>query len=133
MSAGFGTSIPPGHGGSSFMAEVDASGKLVRRFGSGNEVPARVRPYFYAMFQLLPNGDVVIANWQGHFAGHNNSGVQLIELDPQGALVWEWSDRAFVSSLQGVLVLDGLNRSVLNDERNGVMAPVGTVGDVGPN
>ena len=129
MSAGFGTSIPPGHGGSSFMAEVDASGNLLRRFGDSKQVPERVHPYFYAMFQLLPNGDVVIANWQGHFAGHNNSGSQLVELDSQGSLVWEWSDRAFVSSLQGVLVLDGLDRSVMNDERNGVMASAGPVGD----
>jgi hypothetical protein len=132
MSAGFGTSIPPGKGGSSFMAEVDAAGTLVHRYGDSHQVPARVHPYFYAMFQLLPNGDVVIANWQGHFAGHNNSGSQLIELDPQGNLVWEWSDRAFVSSLQGVLVLDGLDRSVLNDERHGVMAPVSAAADVAP-
>ena len=124
MSSGFGTSIPAGKGGSSFMVEVDASGNLVRRFGAGGQVPARVVPYFYAMFQLLPNGDVVVANWHGHGPGHENVGSQLLEFDPQGALVWEWSDRAFVSSLQGVLVLDGLDRAVLNDERNGVMAPV---------
>jgi hypothetical protein len=123
-SSGFGTSIPPGKGGSAFMAEVDASGAVVHRFGAGGEVPARIHPYFYAMFQLLPNGNVVIANWQGHGGGHQNSGSQLVELDPQGAVVWEWSDRAFVSSLQGVLVLDGLDASVLNDERTGVMAPV---------
>lgn len=121
MSAGFGTSQS---GGSSFMVEVDAGGKIVRRFGSRDQLPARVNPYFYAMFQLLPNGDVVIANWQGHGGGHQNSGSQLIELDPQGSLVWEWSDRAFVSSLQGVLVLDGLDPSVVNDEINGVMGPV---------
>jgi hypothetical protein len=124
MSSGFGTSIPPGKGGSSFMVEVDAAGNTVRRFGSGTELPARVHPYFYSMFQLLPNGNVVVVNWQGHGGGHQNAGSQLVELDPQGALVWEWSDRAFVSSLQGVLVLDGLDRTVLNDERTGVMAPV---------
>jgi hypothetical protein len=132
MSAGFGTSEVKGMHGSSFMVEVDASGNVLRRFGSGDQVPAKIHPYFYAMFQLLPNGDVVIANWQGHMGGHNYSGEQLVELDPQGAVVWTWSDRAFVSSLQGVLVLDGLDTSVLNDERNGVMAPVGAVGDYIP-
>jgi hypothetical protein len=126
MSSGFGTSIPPGKGGSAFMVEVDADGKEVSRYGDASQVPARIHPYFYAMFQLLPNGDVVIANWQGHGGGHQNSGSQLVELDPQGHLVWEWSDRAFVSSLQGILVLDGLDRSVLNDERTGVMGPVAT-------
>ena len=124
MSSGFGTSETDRKNGSAFMAEVDADGKLVRKFGARADLPVQVRPYFDAMFQLLPNGDVVIANWQGHGGGHQNSGSQLYELDPQGALVWEWSDRAFVSSLQGVLVLDGLDRSVLNDEVGGLMAPV---------
>jgi hypothetical protein len=124
MSAGYGTTLPAGRGGSSFMVEVDASGKIVRKFGAVDQVPARINSYFYAMFQLMPNGDAVVANWQGHLSGHNNSGVQLVEFDPQGGIVWEWSDRAFVSSVQGVLVLDGLDRSVMNDERNGVMGPV---------
>ena len=130
MSAGYGTTLPAGKGGSSFMAQVDASGRLVRKFGAADQVPARINSYFYAMFQLMPNGDAVVANWQGHLSGHNNSGVQLVEFDPQGGIVWEWSDRAFVSSVQGVLVLDGLDRSVMNDERNGVMAPVRAVATV---
>jgi hypothetical protein len=124
MSAGFGTSETDRKSGSSFMVEVDPSGHEVRKFGARGQVPARVNPYFYAMFQLLPNGDVVVANWQGHQGGHQHSGVQLIEFDTQGNIVWEWSDRNFVSSLQGVLVLDGLDTSVLNDERDGVMGPV---------
>jgi hypothetical protein len=124
MSAGSATPVPPQRTASSFLVEVDAGGKTVRRLGAADQVPARVRPNFYAMFQVLPNGNVVAANWQSHGAGHNNSGVQILEFDPAGAIVWEWSDRAFVSSIQGVLVLDGLDRSVLNDERNGVMGPV---------
>ncbi len=121
MSAGYGTSLKQG---STFMAEVDAAGKIIRRFGAAADVPAGVHPYFYATFQLLPNGDVVVANWQGHGAGHNDSGVQILEFDPKGAIVWEWSDRAFVSSVQAVLVLDGLNPDLLHDERNGVMEPL---------
>jgi hypothetical protein len=121
MSAGYGTTLKQG---SSFMAEVDADGKIVRKFGAAADVPAGVRPYFYATFQLLPNGDVVVANWQGHGAGHNDSGVQILEFDSKGAIVWEWNDRAFVSSVQAVLVLDGLNTDLLHDERNGIMEPL---------
>jgi hypothetical protein len=124
MSAGSATPVPPSKFASSFLVEVDASGSPVRRFGAADQVAERVHPNFYAMFQVLPNGDVVAANWQGHGAGHNNTGVQLLEFDRQGAIVWEWTDRPFVSSVQAVLVLDGLDRSVLNDERNGVMGPV---------
>lgn len=123
MSAGYGTPVPPNKTASSFLVEVDPQGKPVRRFGAADQVPERVRPNFYAMFQVLPNQDVVAANWQGHGAGHNQSGAQILEFDRQGAIVWEWSDPASVSSVQGVLVLDGLDRSVLNDDRNGVMGP----------
>jgi hypothetical protein len=123
ISAGTATPVPPSRSASSFMLEIDAAGKQVRRFGAADQVPERVHPNFYAMFQVLPNQDIVAANWQGHGAGHNNTGVQLLEFDPQGAIVWEWSDRAFVSSIQGVLVLDGLDRSVINDDHNGVMGP----------
>jgi hypothetical protein len=124
MSAGYGTPVPPKKTASSFLVEVDPQGKPVRRFGAADQVPERVRPNFYAMFQVLPNQDVVAANWQGHGAGHNQSGAQILEFDRQGAIVWEWSDPASVSSVQGVLVLDGLDRSVLNDDRNGVMGPL---------
>jgi hypothetical protein len=131
MSSGYGTSIPQAkvsspipQGGTAFMVEVDSSGKLVRRFGAADQVAAGVHPYFYGMFQVMPNGDVVVANWQGHGLGHDNAGDQILEFDPQGAIVWTWSDRYFVSSLQNVLVIDGLDRSVMNDERNGAMGPV---------
>jgi hypothetical protein len=123
MSTGTATPVPPHKGGWSFLEEVDAAGNPVRRLGAPDQVPARIHPNFYAMFQVLPNGDIVAANWQSHGAGHNNSGAQIVEFDRQGEIAWEWSDRAFVSSIQGVLVLDGLDRSVLNDERNGVMGP----------
>jgi hypothetical protein len=121
MSSGYGTTLKKG---SPFMVEVDADGKIVRKFGAAADVPAAAHPYFYAMFQLLPNGDIVVANWQGHFAGHNYDGEQIVEFDPKGAIVWHWGDQAFVSSIQGVLVLDGLNTALLHDERNGVMEPL---------
>ena len=113
-SAGFGA----------FMAELDASGVVVKKFAAKETMPAAVNANFYATFQLLPNGHVVLANWQGHGPGHGASGVQLLELDENAAIVWQWSEAKLISSLQGVLVLDGLDISKLHDEREGVMAPV---------
>lgn len=128
MSSGYGTSQGDG---SAFMVEVDIAGKVVRRFGDASQVPAEVHPYFYAMFQLLPSGtgkrtayDVVVANWQGHGKNHGTSGVQVLEFDPKGAIVWQWSDSRIISSIQGILVLDGLDTQKLQDERLGVMAPL---------
>jgi hypothetical protein len=107
-----------------FMVEFKPDGSIVRRFGEAGSVPPEVHPYFYGTFQLLPNGDVVVANWQGHGPGHAASGVQILEFDPSGSIVWQWSDRTKVSSILGVLVLDGLDTSLLHDERGGLMRPL---------
>lgn len=114
--------VSAGYG--AFMVELDPAGGVVRKFGGKDQVPAEVNPFFYAMFQPLPNGNVVVANWQGHGEGFGGSGIQLLEFDPAGAIVWQWSEAAKISSLQGVLVLDGLDTAVLHDERNGLMEPI---------
>ncbi|MEO8615018.1 MAG: hypothetical protein ABI600_07755 [Luteolibacter sp.] len=113
--------VSAGYG--AFMVEIDPDGKTIRKFGGKEQVPAEVNPFFYAMFQLLPDNHIVLANWQGHGEGFGASGIQLLEFDPAGAIVWKWSDPTRISSLQGVLVIDGLNTAVLHDERNGVMEP----------
>jgi len=107
-----------------FMVELDASGVVAKKFAAKEQMPAAVNVNFYATFQLLPNGHIVLANWQAHGPGHGASGVQLFELDEKAAIVWQWGDPKIMSSLQGVLVLDGLDTSKLHDERTGVMAPL---------
>ena len=87
--------------------------------------PADVHPYFYAGFQILKNGNIVVTNWQGHGRDMGAKGTQLLEYSPAGELLWSWKqDAAKFSSIQGVLVLDGLdlNRLYIEDE-NGVLAP----------
>lgn len=113
--------VTAGYG--AFVVELDPHGGIVRKFGGKEQVPELVRPFFYAMFQLLPHGNIVLANWQGHGPGLGNSGVQLLEFDAAGEMVWSWSKPELISSLQGVLVLDGLDSSRLHDEREGVMKP----------
>lgn len=121
--------LPNGHtlasaGYGAFLVELDADGAVVRKFGGKGQVPDAINPNFYATFQLLGNGDIVAANWQGHGRTHGDSGVQLVEFDSSGAIDWQWSNAKIISSLQGVLVLDGLNTGLLYDERNGPMEPL---------
>jgi hypothetical protein len=119
--------VTAGYG--AFVVELDPTGKVLRKFGGQEQLPGKVRPFFYAMFQLLPNGNVVLANWQGHGPGFGSSGVQLLELNGTGEIVWSWSKAELISSLQGVLILDGLDTEQLHDERSGVMQPLhGTFG-----
>ncbi|MDP9152591.1 MAG: hypothetical protein M3O36_21925 [Myxococcota bacterium] len=76
--------------------------------------PASVAPYFFGNFQILPSGNFIVANWEGHGGGSGNKGHQILEFDPQGTLVWSWKqDPLYVSSVQDVLVLDGLDLSRL--------------------
>ncbi|HEU6448021.1 MAG TPA: hypothetical protein VFV23_06260, partial [Verrucomicrobiae bacterium] len=112
--------VTAGYG--AFVVELDAAGNIIRKFGGKESLPEKVRPFFYAMFQLLPDGNIVLANWQGHGPGFGNSGVQLLEFNSAGEIVWSWSKPDLISSLQGVLVLDGLDTNFLHDERNGVMS-----------
>jgi hypothetical protein len=119
------TLISAGYGG--FMVEVDKNAAIVRKFGKGSTTtPDSVKPNFFAMFQLLKNGDIVVANWQGHGDGHGASGIQMLEYDPAGNIVWFWKRPTAYSSLQGVIVLDSLNTNLLHDERNGIMEPLST-------
>jgi hypothetical protein len=113
--------VTAGYG--AFVVELDPNGKIVRKFGGKESVPEKVCPFFYAMFQLLPNGNIILANWQGHGPGFGNSGVQLLEFNSTGEIVWTWSKADLISSLQGVLVLDGLDTGKLHDERSGLMLP----------
>jgi hypothetical protein len=114
--------VSAGYG--AFLVKLVPAGKMVRRFGGREQIPAEVNPFFYAMFQLLPNGNVLLANWQGHGDGLGAKGIQLLEFNPLGGIVWQWSKADLISSLQGVLVLDGLDTLKLHDERSGFMLPV---------
>lgn len=78
--------------------------------GGGSDV----NPYFFADVQVLPTGNFVVANWQGHETNLGSSGIQILEYDRQGELVWYWQqDASFISSLQHLVVLDGLDLAKL--------------------
>lgn len=69
-----------------------------------------VKPNYFADVQVMPGGSFVVANWQGHGVGLGGNGLQLVEYDAAGKLIWSWKqDASFVSSLQQLVVLDGLD------------------------
>ena len=88
--------------------------------------PKEVNPSFFAGFQILANGNYVVTNWQGHGPSFGASGVQVLEYTPQGKLTWQWKqDATKFSSLQGIIVLDGLDISKLHvEDKNGALVPV---------
>jgi len=97
------TLVAAGYG--AFMAVFDNAGNVVRRFGDAAQVPADVDPFFYASFEQLPNGHLLVANWQGHGPDNGHKGRQLLEFDGNDQLIGTWSAPQRISSLQGILVV----------------------------
>ena len=114
------TLVSSGYGGN--LRILDDEGEQVVAISG----PKDVNPHFYAGMQILSSGNIIVTNWQAHGPGHGDSGVQLLEYAPDGKLVWSWHqtpDR--YSSLQGVIVLDGLDINQLHVEGpDGKLSPV---------
>lgn len=104
------------------VQHLDSSGKLLQMLG-GDEASAAAHPHFFASFQLLPNGHVVVTNWQGHKPEDSRKGNGVLEYDADGKLVWSYNDPEAHGSLHGVLVLDGLDTSKLHDATTGRLKP----------
>lgn len=122
------TIVSTGYGAQ--IAVVDKNAKVIRKFPANPKDASltSVKPNFFGGFQVLDNGNIVVANWQGHGSGFGTSGVQLLEFDSTGVIVGGWKQNAsYVSSLHGVIVLDNLDTKVLNSDVNGILGPIETV------
>jgi len=97
------TLVSAGYG--AFMARFNPDGEVIHIFGQASDLPSDINPFFYASFQLLPDGRVCVANWQGHGPDNGHKGRQLLEFSPSGNLLGSWSDPLKISSLQGILIL----------------------------
>lgn len=106
------------------LFELDREGRTVRTVpdGAAGEAPPGGR-YFFGAFQILGSGDVVVCNWTGH--GHDDSrkGPQLFQFNSAGQVVWKWHDPERAGSIDGVLILDGLDPAVLHDDVSFVLGP----------
>ncbi len=114
------TMVAGGYGGS--IQIFNAKSTLVKAICG----PEEEKGNFYSGLQILENGNIVVTNWQGHGPNQGELGTQLLEFSPEGNLVWSWKqDPEHFSSLQGVIILDGLDVNKLYVENEqGVLAPV---------
>ena len=67
--------------------------------------PEGLYNHFYAGFQLLKNGHIVMANWTGHNEKDFKPGWKLIEFDKAQNVVWTWNE-AYGGTVNQVIVLD---------------------------
>jgi hypothetical protein len=113
---------------------IDMARKRVSRTigGKGHPEPKGAKrplsPFFFSGYQMLPNGDFLVSNWQGHSAERNGQGYQLLRFNAAGDLAARFDQRQFpmASSLNNVIALDGLDTARLHDEPNGVLVPLGS-------
>jgi len=68
----------------------DPEGKLLKDTVFAQ--PEGLSNYFYAGFQLLKNGNIVMANWTGHSEKDFKPGWKLIEFDRNDKVVWTWNE-----------------------------------------
>jgi len=92
-----------GYGG--FFVELDKGGNVVRKVG-GKPGPEGVGINFFASIQVLKNGNIFVANWTGHGANDSEKGVQILEYDAAGNIVWHWHDPKNAGSIHNALVLE---------------------------
>ena len=75
---------------------------------------------------MFENGDILVANWQGHSAAKNQQCYQLLRFDAQGKLLWSFDQSSYpeISSLNNVIALDGLDTRKLHDEPRGLLVAI---------
>ncbi len=102
------------------LFEYASDGTLLRETTARQ--PQGLRNWFYGGLQILGNGHVVFANWNGHNEKDFNPGWRIIEVDQDGNVVWFWDGLAEnAGSINSILVLDHLDASVLNDDVSGIL------------
>lgn len=97
------------------LRQITADGKPVRELRGGPELKEGA----FLGFQILANGNVMLANWLGH--GPNHDGIVLVEYDAAGKLVW--SLRRKRASFIAAIVLDGLDLGLCHYELGGRLVP----------
>jgi len=90
-------------GGAATVVEFSPAGEQVSAVGGKQNHPQLGLDWFSG-FDLLPNGNVVVANWLGH--GKQGTGVHLVEFNRDNGVVWTWDDQDPATTITNVLVLD---------------------------
>jgi hypothetical protein len=104
------------------LFELRADGTPVRTYEAAPSQGLITK--FYAGFQLLRNGHLVVSHWTGHGANDSAKGWQAIEFEPGGNRVWTWHQPATAGTAHGILVIDDLDLNAFLDDTGGVLGPV---------
>jgi len=96
------------HNGEPRIVEVDALGTVVWQI-TKNELPG-IELKFMTGMEILPNGNMVFTNWQGH----NPSGiiVHAFEITRDKHIVWTYKDTSILKTMSSIQILDELGNQL---------------------
>lgn len=89
-------------GGALLVQQFNAAGEVVHSWGGQTNHP-NVEFAWFSGFDLLQNGNIMVANWRGH--GYKGDGPHLVELDAENQVVWTWDELSKAKYVTNVLVL----------------------------
>jgi outer membrane protein assembly factor BamB len=92
-------------GGEATVIELNPAGQAVRTVGGKKDHPALGLDWSSG-FDLLPDGNILMANWLGH--GKQGTGAHLVEFDRNNRVVWKWDNHQQAATITNVLVLDSM-------------------------
>ncbi len=87
------------------ILHVDKDWKLIKSYGGRGKVEG-VKTHFFADFQRLKNGNIVIAHWTGHSRKDSGKAPQAFAFDKAGKVVWTWHDPKRAGTFHGIEVIE---------------------------
>ena len=85
------------------LLQLSPTGAIVKFWGGMVEHPdARLRKF--SGYSMVPNGNVIIANWLGD--GNIGTGPHAVEFDADNNLVWSWEDHVAARTVTNLLVVE---------------------------
>jgi hypothetical protein len=91
-------------GAPSTVIEYDQAGTIVSQIGGKTAHPG-IGLDFFSGFEILPNGNIVAANWQGHVEAPAAETPHLVEFDKTNKLVWKWGNQTLARQITNTLIL----------------------------
>jgi hypothetical protein len=84
------------------VVELNVAGEIVSFVGGKQEHP-ELGLDFCSGWDLLPCGNIVMANWLGH--NKHGAGPHLIEFSRDNEVVWSWADHEVATQVTNVKML----------------------------
>jgi hypothetical protein len=91
-------------GAPSTVIEYDQGGTIISQVGGKDKHPG-IGLDFFSGFEMLANGNIVAANWQGHVEAPAADTPHLVEFDKTNKLVWKWGNQTVARQITNTLIL----------------------------